>query len=215
MGQIIADPIERYLASLNRLRDPILDEVAQQGLELDLPIIDAEVGGLLQALTTALAARRVLEIGTANGYSGLWLARALPPDGMLITIEIDPARAATARRNFDRANVSERTTVMVGDAARFVRKVSGPFDLIFNDGDKLQYEPLLDRLVALLRPGGILVTDNVLWGGEVIPGFTDKPTRPADLTRAIAAYNQHLAADARLLTAMLPLRDGVAVSVRR
>ena len=202
-------------ASLNRLRNPILDEVAQQGLELDLPIIDAEVGGLLQALTTALAARRVLEIGTANGYSGLWLARALPPDGMLITIEIDPARAATARRNFDRANVSERTTVMVGDAARFVRKVSGPFDLIFNDGDKLQYEPLLDRLVALLRPGGILVTDNVLWGGEVIPGFTDKPTRPADLTRAIAAYNQHLAADARLLTAMLPLRDGVAVSVRR
>ena len=215
MGQIVAEPIERYLASLNRLRDPILDEVAQQGLELDLPIIDAEVGALLQALTTALAARRVLEIGTANGYSGIWLARALPPDGMLITIEIDPARAATARRNFDRANVSDRTTVMVGDAARFVRKVSGPFDLIFNDGDKLQYEPLLERLVALLRHGGILVTDNVLWDGEVIPGFRDKPTRPADLTRAIAAYNHHLAADARLLTAMLPLRDGVAISVRR
>ena len=93
--------------------------------------------------------------------------------------------------------------------------MSGPFDLIFNDGDKLQYAWLLDRLVALLRPGGVLVTDNILWGGEVVPGFTEKPPRPADLTRAIAAYNESLAADARLLTTMLPLRDGMAISVRR
>ena len=214
MGQIVPEPIERYLASLNQLRDPILDKIAQDGLELDLPIIDAEVGTFLQALTKAIGAHRVLEIGTANGYSGIWLARALPPDGMLITIEIDPARAVTARGNFDRAKVSDRTTVMVGDAARLVHKMSGPFDLIFNDGDKLQYGRLLDRLVALLRPGGVLVTDNVLWDGEVIPGFTEKPTRPADLTRAIAAYNESLAADARLLTAMLPLRDGMAISVR-
>ena len=124
MGQIVPEPIERYLASLNRLRDPILDRVAQEGLGLDLPIIDAEVGAFLQALTKAIGANRVLEIGTANGYSGIWLARALPPDGMLITIEIDPARAVTARSNFDRAKLSDRTTVMVGDAARLVHSAT-------------------------------------------------------------------------------------------
>jgi len=214
MGQIVPDAVEGYLALLNTARDGVLDRVADEGRALDLPIIDAEVGVLLQLLATAIGARRILEIGTATGYSAIWMGRALPADGLLLTIERKADRAERARRNFERAGLHDRVDVMVGDAARLVYKVSGPFDLIFNDGDKDQYDPLLDRLVDLLRPGGLLVTDNVLWSGEVVPGFVARPSRPTETTAAIAAFNARLVADPRLLTAIVPLRDGLAISVK-
>lgn len=215
MGSIVPDPIEAYLASLNRGADRVLEAIARDGREAGLPLVDAEVGALLHVLALAAGARRVLEIGTAIGYSGSWLARALPADGLLLTIEIDPDRAARARANFTRAGVGDRAHVLVGDAERLVAKVAGPFDLIFQDGDKLQYEPLLDRLVALLRPGGVLVTDNVLWDGEVVPGYIEAPSKPRDFTRAIASYNERLAGHSQLVTAIVPLRDGVAISVKK
>jgi predicted O-methyltransferase YrrM len=214
MGKIVPDPVERYLASLNRLPDQILIEIAREGERRDLPLIDAEVGALLHIQATAIGARRILEIGTAVGYSGIWLARALPRDGMLITMELDSQRADEARKNFERAGVAGRANVMVGDASRMLHKVSGPFDLIFQDGSKQLYVPLLDRLIELLRPGGLLITDNVLWDGEVVPGFLPKPERASQDTDAIAAYNRRLASEKRLLTAWIPLRDGVTISVK-
>jgi predicted O-methyltransferase YrrM len=214
MGQIVPDTIERYLASLNHASDPVLQAVAAAGARQDLPLVDAEVGVLLRTLALSLGAKRILEIGTAIGYSGLWLAGALPPGGMLITIERDEQRAADARQHFANAGLADRANVLVGDAQRLLAKVSGPFDLIFQDGDKKLYGPLLDRLVGLLRPGGLLITDNVLWSGKVVPGFVD-PAPTDDDTRAIAEYNERLTADWRLLTAIVPLRDGVAISVRR
>ena len=214
MGKIVPDAVERYLATLNHIPDPILLEMAEEGVRRDLPLIDAEVGALLRVQARAIGARRILEIGTAIGYSGIWLARGLPPDGMLITIELDPERAGEARRNFERAGVADRATVVVGDALRMLHKVSGPFDLIFQDGNKQLYVPLLDTLIELLRPGGVLITDNVLWDGEVIPNFLPKPERALEDTNAIAAYNQALASEKRLLTSWLPLRDGVTISVK-
>ena len=214
MGQIVPDPVERYLAALNRASDAVLDDIARDGAARNLPLVDAEVGALLNVLATAVGARHVLEIGTAVGYSGIWLARALPADGMLYTCEMDPQRAAEARRNFERAGLSHRTTVMVGDAARLVAKVAGPFDVIFQDGDKHLYTPLLDRLVPLLRIGGLLITDNVLWDGEVVPGFISTPVRDPETTAAIAAYNEKVTTDPRLRTSIVPLRDGVAISIR-
>jgi predicted O-methyltransferase YrrM len=166
-------------------------------------------------LSLAIDAKRQLEIGTAIGYSGLWLAGALPADGMLITMERDPERARIARRYFERAGLADRVSVVSGDARLLLAKVSGPFDVIFQDADKGLYEPMLDRLVELLRPGGLLVTDNVLWDGEVVPGFVEKPQRNPDDTRAIAAYNQRLNTHPMLITATLPIRDGVAISVKR
>jgi predicted O-methyltransferase YrrM len=129
-------------------------------------------------------------------------------------MEVDAGRAAIARRNFVRAGVDRKVNVIVGDAARFLHKVAGPFDLIFQDGSKQLYEPLLDRLVDHLRPGGVLVTDNVLWNGEVVEGFVDPPERDAADTAAIRRYNDRLAADPRLLTTLLPVGDGVALSVK-
>ena len=215
MGVIVPDAIERYLAGLNGSGSDVLDDIARGNAQRGLPLIDAEVGALLRMLATAIDALRILEIGTAIGYSGIWLASALPPGGMLITMEKSEERAREARDNFARAGVADRVSVLVGDAQLKLAKVAGPFDLIFQDGDKRLYTPMLDRLVALLRPRGLLVTDNVLWDGEVAPGFTAAPQRPAEDTEAIAEYNRRLAAHPQLLTSTVPLRDGVAISVKK
>ena len=214
MGLIVPDAVETYLASLNSPSDEVLAAIAAEGEAASLPLIDPAVGALLQVLALAIGARRALEIGTAIGYSGTWIARALPQGGMMITLELNPERAARAKANFRRAGIADRTSVMIGDAAVLLAKVQGPFDLIFQDGDKRQYEPMLDRLTALLRPGGLLVTDNVLWDGEVVPGYINPPVRNPVDTAAVAAYNARLAAAATLKTSWLPLRDGVAVSIR-
>jgi predicted O-methyltransferase YrrM len=215
MGAIVPDAIERYLASVNRFGDPVLDDIARANVERELPLIDAEVGALLRVLVIASGAKRILEIGTAIGYSGIWLAGALPADGMLLTREMNEARAQEARDNFARAGVSDRVSVIVGDANLKLSKVSGPFDVIFQDGDKPLYSKMLDRLVALLGPGGLLITDNVLWDGEVAPGFTANPQRDPVDTRAIAEYNERVAAHPELVTSIVPLRDGVSISVKR
>lgn len=215
MGTIVPEPIEQYLSGLNRLTDPILQDISRAGREANLPLIDAEVGALLRVLATAVNAAKILEIGTAIGYSGIWLAGTMPVGGMLLTMELKPERARQARDNFARAGLADRANVMVGDAGLMVAKVSGPFDLIFQDGDKRQYAPMLDRLVALLRPGGLLVTDNVLWSGEVVPGFVSHPRQDPEETRAILDYNEKLSAHPRLMTSIVPLRDGVAISLKR
>jgi predicted O-methyltransferase YrrM len=215
MGQIVPDAVERYLETLNHLSDPVLQDVQRQGQEQDLPLIDAEVGALLRVLAAAIDARRILEIGTAIGYSGLWLAGVLPSSGSLLSMEIDPQRARVARDNFVRGGVADRVNVIVGDAQRMLAKVSGPFDLVFQDGNKKQYGPMLDRLVELLRPGGVLVTDNVLWSGDVVPGLHDAFTHDTESTQAISAYNDQLSRHPALMTVILPLRDGVAVSTKR
>ena len=215
MGVIVPGAIERYLASLNRFSSPVLAGIARANEQRGLPLIDAEVGALLRVLALAIGAARMLEIGTAIGYSGIWLAAALPPGGTLFTMEMNPERAREARENFARAGVADRVSVIVGDANLTLAKLSGPFDLIFQDGDKPLYSAMLDRLVALLRPGGLLVTDNVLWDGEVAPGFTQKPTRNAEETRAIAEYNERVASHPEIVTAIVPLRDGVSISVKK
>jgi predicted O-methyltransferase YrrM len=215
MGQIVPDAVERYLASLNRVSDPVLQDIAREGLDRNLPLVDAEVGALLRVLAMAVRATRILEIGTAIGYSGIWMAGALPESGMLLTMEVDEQRVREARDNFKRAGLAERVNVISGNARLLLAKVSGPFDLIFQDGDKLMYGPMLNRLVDLLRPGGLLVTDNVLWDGDVVPGFgAHKHTNPAD-AEAIAAYNEQIHNHPALVTSIVPLRDGVAISVKR
>ncbi len=221
MGLIVPDAIEGYLANLNRGADALLRDIARKGVERTLPLVDAEVGALLRVLAMAVGARKILEIGTAVGYSGIWLAGALPPDGMLMTMEMDPERGREAQENFKAAGLASRVSVIMGDAQRMIAKVAGPFDLIFQDGDKKLYVPMLDRLVTLLRPGGLLVTDNVLWDGKVVPGFAAGSALASaervddESTRAIAEYNERVAAHPALLTTIVPLRDGVSISVKR
>lgn len=159
----------------------------------------ADTGTLLHTLSLACGASRILEIGTGAGHSTLALAGTLPSGGMMITMEIDAASAGRARASLAAAGYGGRVSVMVGDATRFLHKIAGPFDLIFQDSDPVRYEQMLDRLVDLLRPGGLLVIDRVAGGGD----------------QARMAFSQRLAAEPRLQTSLLPLGDGLSVSVKR
>ncbi len=215
MPPFVHEAVAGYLAALNAPEDPLLSEVRARSQADGVPAISPETGWLLHVLATSIAPMRILEIGTGYGCSGIRLARALAPEGMLFTVERDPARAATARQHFERAALGGRVSVMVGESARLVHKVAGPFDLIVQDGSKDQYEIVLERLVSLLRPGGMLLTDNILWQGDVIPGFRAERAHSAESTAIITRFSQRLAADTRLATVFLPIGDGVAVSVKR
>jgi len=215
MPDVVHTAVQAYLEILNAPEDPLLLEVRARAAADGVPAISGDTGWLLQVLATAVAAGRILEIGTGYGCSGIRLARALAPDGMLFTIERNPARAAVARQHVERAGLGHRVSVMVGEAARLVHKVAGPFDLVVQDGCKDEYEALLDRLVGLLRPGGVLVTDNILWQGDVLPGFRAESAHSAESTAIITRYSARLAADPRLATVFLPVGDGVAVSAKR
>jgi len=214
MANITPQPVIDYLAELRSDPHERLAVIAREGRGESLPLVYPDTGALLHTLTRACGARRILEIGTAIGYSALWMATALPADGALITIEYDAIRASRAREHFAAAGYGDRISVIVGDATRFLHKVAGPFDLIFQDSDKQLYEPMLDRLIALLRPGGLLVADNVLWNGEVIPGYVDRKKYSEEDTAAIVSFSRKVASDARLYTSFLQVGDGVSVSVK-
>jgi predicted O-methyltransferase YrrM len=149
---------------------------------------------LLTVLIRATRARQVLEIGTGDGTSGVEIAASLPPDGRLITLERDAAAGARARAAFAAAGLDRRVTVMIGDAARYLHKIAGPFDVIVQDSDPSQYRHHHEKLVALLTPGGLLLTRRLTAAGD---------------------YNSLLAADARLTTVFLDTDQGVALSVAR
>jgi len=160
----------------------------------------ADTGTLLETLARAGGARRILEIGTGAGQFTLRLAATLPPDGMMISMEADAALAGRVRADLAAAGQADRVSVMVGEARRFLHKIAGPFDLILQASAPAAYESLHDRLVALLRPNGVLVTDNIGGSGDHDP---------------VVAFRHRLAADPRLHTAFLPLGGGVAISVKR
>jgi len=214
MSNLTPAPVGAYLAALRKDPHPQLAVIDREGRAEGLPLVYPDTGALLHTFARASGARRILEIGTAIGYSTLWLATALPADGALITMEYDAGRAARARDHFAAAGYADRISVIAGDATRFLHKVGGPFDLIFQDSDKKLYEPMLDRLVELLRPGGLLIADNILWNGEVIPGFVANRKYSEEDTAAIVSFSRRLSTDPRLYTSFLQVGDGVSVSVK-
>lgn len=215
MGNITPQPIVDYLSSFRRDPHDRLAVIDREGRTEGLPLVFPDTGALLHTLALGCGARRILEIGTCLGYSTMWLATALPANGTLITMEYDAARAARAREHFNAAGYGDRISVIVGDATRFLHKVSGPFDLIFQDSDKKLYEPMVDRLVELLRPGGLLVADNVLWNGEVVPDYVTQKKYSDDDTAAIVRFSKRVAGDPRLYTSFVQVGDGVSISVKR
>ena len=192
------------------LRDAI-SSARQAGLpEIQISPIQ---GKFLQLLAAACNARKILEIGSLGGYSGIWLARALPPGGHFITLEINPTHADVVRRSFARAGVSDRAEVRVGKALDLLPQLEGegPFDLVFIDADKQPYPQYLDWALRLTRPGSIIVADNCIRGGR---GFGD----PEDEgSVGIQEYNRRIASDPRLTSLALAMdddyTDGFAISV--
>ncbi len=250
--------IDDYVTRLFAPPDPALEaallEARAEGLpEIEVSAIEGKLLGLLIAIT---GARRVLEIGTLGGYSAIWMARALPPDGTLLSLEIDPAHAAVAVRSIQRAGLADRVEVRVGPAlellaalptpsrsaatdvpgryhaaaARLLASARGvdagrgampapdpatgpgpraePFDVVFIDADKVSYPAYLGEALRLVRPGGLILADNVIRNGRVVD-----PTRDED--RAVALFNELVGSDPRLDAVVVPMLrgavDGLAI----
>lgn len=170
-------------------------------------------GKLLQLLATMCNARKILEIGALAGYSGIWLARALPENGRLITLELNPEHAKVVRNSFARAGVAERTEVLVGKALDLLPQLKNeaPFDMVFIDADKPPYPQYLDWALQLTRPGSIIVADNCIRAGR---GFQQSED---EYSAGIFEYNQRVASNPRLVSLALAMdddyTDGFAISV--
>jgi caffeoyl-CoA O-methyltransferase len=201
--------VEAYLLSWVPPRDRVLQVMEEMAAERDFPIIGPLVGPCLTQFARLTRARRIVELGSGFGYSAVWLARGLAPGGEIICTDKSRRNAQLARRFFAAAGLAGRIRFEVGDALVILDRLPGRFDIILNDVDKADYPLVLDKAVPRLRKGGLLITDNVLWQGQVLAAASRRG--PA---HAVREYTRLAYADPRLLTTILPIRDGVAVSLR-
>jgi len=207
---IVHPQVERYLAALLPPRDRVLREMEARARREGIPIVGPVVGRILHQLALIARARRVMELGSAIGYSTLWWARAVGPRGKVWYTDGDPANARDARGYLKRAGVLGRVEIMTGDALECMARVRGTFDIVFCDIDKPGYPAAYEAAMRRLVPGGLLVTDNTLWKGRVTRGPVSVRRDPA--TAAVQEFNRRAyASDARGFATLIPLRDGVTV----
>jgi caffeoyl-CoA O-methyltransferase len=205
MANLLTPAVEKYLSEILPERDPILASMEEYARKHDVPIIGPECGRLLYLLTQISGAKRIFEMGSAIGYSAIWFARAAGPQAEIYFTDSDPKNAAMARENFERAGISNRIRILLGDAVDLIDTVSGEFDIILIDVFKHQYPNALKKSVPRLKHGGLVITDNVLWSGRV--------TEPAkdESTRGVVEFNKMIYSSKELFPVIVPLRDGVAV----
>lgn len=207
----IQDDVEEYLYGLLPERDAVVAEMESYAAEHRVPIIGPAVARLLALLVQVSSAKRIFEMGSAIGYSTIWLARAAGPKARVYYTDGDPENAQRAREYFRRAGVAKRIHVSVGDALELLKKTPGKMDLIFNDVDKQQYPDVLRVALPKLRRGGLLITDNTLWSGKAA-----RPAAPEDAdTLGIQEFNRLVFRSEQLYPVLIPLRDGVTVCRKR
>jgi len=201
------DDIDDYLYKLLPARDEVVAEMEKYAAENDIPIIGPAVARMLALFVQVSGAKRIFEMGSAIGYSTIWLARAAGPKGKVVYTDGDPEKARRARDYFRRAGVAKRIEILVGNALELVKKASDTFDLIFNDVDKHQYPDALHAALPKLRRGGLFITDNTLWSGKAA-----RPALPDDVhTQGVQEFNRLVYASKKLYPILIPLRDGVTV----
>lgn len=205
MPRILDQSVEAYIDSLLPKRDAVLASMEEYAKQRDVPIIGPACGRLLYLMAQIAGAKRIFEMGSAIGYSTIWFARAAGPEGEVYFTDGDPANAARARKNFERAGVQDRVRVLTGDALELIDTTTGDFDIILIDIDKHQYPAALQKALPRLCSGGLLIADNVLWSGQVT-----KPAKDPQ-TRGIQQFNKQTYASQELFPVIVPLRDGVAV----
>jgi predicted O-methyltransferase YrrM len=208
-GLILHPEQEDYLSRLLPPRDPLLREMEERAERDDVPISDPEVGRLLSILARALGCRRILEIGTAIGYGALCLARGAA-EAQIVSIDLDPERLATARGYLERGGVADRVELLQGPALEILPRLQGPFDLAYVDAVKSEYRRYLDLLLPKLRVGGLVVCDNLLWGGQVAAW----PEEEDESATALRSFNGYLMMHPQLQAVVLPLGDGVGLATK-
>jgi predicted O-methyltransferase YrrM len=207
--------VQSYLERLRPERDALLAEMEALARLERIPIVEWETGRLLATLVAALRPRRVLEVGTAIGYSTLHMARELGPDGRIVTLERDPERIAQALGFWERGGVADRIELVAGDALESIGRLAGPFDLVFLDAAKTEIDAYLERLDGRLAPHALLVVDNLLMSGEAaLPDGVDTSWSEESL-RAARQTTRALMSSPEWMFSLLPVGDGVGLGARR
>ncbi len=205
---IVHPKIDEYLDQTLATNDPIVREMEAYGESRHFPIIGPQVGRLMQLLARSINAKRVLELGSGFGYSGMWFAHAVGADGMVVMTEGNAKNSERARDYFQRAGLTNRAKFLVGNAFELAEHEPGPFDIVFCDVDKEDYGRVLDVVRPRLRVGGLFICDNMLWSGAVLQ------KRPDADTRGIVEVTKQLTSAPDFIVTILPVRDGVAVAYK-
>lgn len=198
-----------YLDGIHPPMGPVLEEMLKTGRAEGVPIVQAATGRLLRVLVAATAPKRVLEIGTAIGFSALWMAGALPPGGRIDTIDPDRSRTDRARKYWLRAGVTDRVRVINEPALRVLPRLAPGIEFAFIDAIKTEYSAYLDALLPKMAPGGMIAVDNVLWSGRIAAGEHDENTD------ALRAFNEKFLRHQHLEATIVPVGDGVGIGVLR
>jgi caffeoyl-CoA O-methyltransferase len=206
--EIINSAVENYLKALLPDRDRVMQQMEDYGYKKDFPIIGPLVGRLLLQLASLTQARKVFELGSGFGYSAMWFSKGVQPGARIICTDGSQENAVMAKAFFKQAGIEALVDFRVGDALSLLDAESGSFDIILNDIDKHEYPQAFRKAVPRLRKGGLLITDNVLWSGKVVSDHQDSDTK------GILEFNQLAYQSKEVHTVIIPLRDGVAVSMK-
>lgn len=207
--EIVKANIEEYVTHLPAENDPVLQKMEALAVKEDFPIVGPLVGRLCSQLVKMVNAKRIFELGSGFGYSAYWMAKALPDGGNIICTEWSAENIQRAKRFFQETSLENKVEFHQGDALEILEKHDGQFDIIFNDIHKELYPVSLEIIVPRLRPGGVLITDNLLWDGLVLT------ENPDETTECILEYTKQIYASPELYTTIIPFRDGVGVSLKR
>ncbi len=205
---ILDNRIESYLNDVIPERDSVLTAMEEYATQNNFPIVGPLVGRLLYVLTYATKAKRVLELGSGFGYSAYWFAKGVGNDGIVLCSDKNPENEKKAKAYFKRGKISDRMQFHTSDALSVFDFTEGVFDIIFNDVDKELYPKVIKKAIPRLKKGGLLISDNALWKGKVLDKNLDAATAGV-LTYTRLAYSSR-----ELFNTIIPLRDGVIVSVK-
>jgi predicted O-methyltransferase YrrM len=207
-GVPLNEELYNYIVSTFANEDAVLKQVVDQTASKKFPLIQIspENGKFLYLLIKMINAKRVLEIGTLTGYSTIWMARALPVEGKLITLEIDPKHAEEAKKNFKKAGLDSKIELILDSAIQSLDKIENEkFDFVFIDADKTGYPAYFDKVIGMMNKGGLITADNTLRDGDVVK------ENPDEGTKAVQEFNKKVANDPRVESLLVPISDGVTV----
>jgi predicted O-methyltransferase YrrM len=205
---IIDHNLNSYLTDIIPDRDSVLTAMEEYAVSINFPIVGPLMGRLLYVLTRAIGAKRILELGSGFGYAAYWFAKAAGKDSVVLCTDRSEENAERAKDYFRKGRISNRLQFHVGSALSVFDVVEGEFDIIFNDVDKELYPKVFRKAVPRLRKGGLLITDNALWDGKVLD------EKPDAATAGVLTYTRLVYSSRELFSTIIPLRDGVIVSVK-
>ena len=212
---IVDERLVTYINSLDRGNTPVLDEIEKEALRDFVPIIRKEMQSFLKLLLAMQKPMRILEVGTAVGFSAVLMAEYAPKGCQIVTIENYEKRIPIAKANFERAGKQEQITLLEGDATEILPQLEGQFDMIFMDAAKAQYINFLPHVLRLMKTGGVLITDNVLQEGDLIESKYVVRRRDRTIHKRMREYMYEVKNNEQLETSIVPIGDGITISVKK